>query len=1100
MRKNFILEIFLSLCISLLFLCNPVRAQAVELVYDNFNDGVLGPNLGGQAGVMSHDGRHDPVISFNSPNAYEGASGLKVEYNVPSGQWSGYWSKLSSSRNVTSYTDLRVWVKGSLGGEKFKIELADNLGNKHSVQVAICSGFENGATTAYQEVVIPLATFTGVNLTKLKEVNIVFDCTPYSGTVYIDKIVFSNLTSTPLVLSGLILDSFNDGLGPNELGGDCGTMDPEPADSRQTITENYVNDSGFTHEGLGALKIDYNRGNDWVGYWSYMKKDRSAYDLSSFTDIRINVRSNSGSEKFKVELEDSAGNKSSVDITAASGFFGGVPSSEYHEAILPLVLFVGVNPSLLKQVNIIFDQQPQIGTVFLDYIRFTNLTPPPTPIPGLIYDDFNDGILGPNLSGRADVTSSFPDLRPTIFFNGQNAYEGTNALEIDYSVPGDGRWASYWSRPNTSINVSGYTDLRLWIKGAAGGEKFKVELVDTAWHGVYITLCPGFENGATNSYQEAVIPLSAFAGANLNNVAGINVVFDRSPYSGIVYIDTIRFTSLSPEYPKPDGLIVDCFNNGTFINEFGGSSGIMNADAAATITTQYDTLNKYEGLAGLKLTYNRASSWVGYWTFMTPAGESDTFGRDVSAYKDLKVWVKGAAGGENFKIELKDANNNKVQSRVLTAGSAFEEKVIPLSDFSGIDLAYLKQISLIFDQAPSAGTIYLDCIRLTGNTHENQPPQATIDSITTEPKIPFPPDPIVQGQPILFLGHGTDSDGTVVAYNWRSSIDEELDTQSGFTKGDLSVGTHTIYFKVQDNDGLWSEEVSRILVINAPNPGPTLIKGKVIDKLTGKPIEEAKVEIGPNLASQYSFDPIAIIFTDAQGDYETEMEPDHSYLIRVTKKGYILETDVAVNIVAGETTVVNFQLQPEPNPNQPPQAAVNSITPNPAISGQAVTFAGSGTDSDGTVAGYNWRSSLDGQLSTQASFSKNNLSVGTHTIYFKVQDDDGVWSDETNRVLVINSVSTNKLPILRVRASPRSGRGPLSVRFYSRGSYDPDGRIVSYRWDFGDGKSSHLANPKHIYTNNKRTKTYFATLTVTDNKGGSKISSRLRIRVYPKKR
>ena len=62
---------------------------------------------------------------------------------------------------------------------------------------------------------------------------------------------------------------------------------------------------------------------------------------------------------------------------------------------------------------------------------------------------------------------------------------------------------------------------------------------------------------------------------------------------------------------------------------------------------------------------------------------------------------------------------------------------------------------------------------------------------------------------------------------------------------------------------------------------------------------------------------------------------------------------------------------------------------------------GNGSDSDGQVVGYNWRSSRDGELSTQARFNTRNLSVGQHTIYFKVQDNDGDWSEEITRKVTV---------------------------------------------------------------------------------------------------
>ncbi|WP_321429478.1 S-layer protein domain-containing protein [uncultured Methanolobus sp.] len=93
-------------------------------------------------------------------------------------------------------------------------------------------------------------------------------------------------------------------------------------------------------------------------------------------------------------------------------------------------------------------------------------------------------------------------------------------------------------------------------------------------------------------------------------------------------------------------------------------------------------------------------------------------------------------------------------------------------------------------------------------------------------------------------------------------------------------------------------------------------------------------------------------------------------------------------------------------PNQKPTAIISSISPNPATEGESISFSGIGTDSDGTVTGYNWRSSLDGWLSSSDSFSTSRLSAGAHTIYFMVQDDSGYWSDEVSAsVTVVDQTS-----------------------------------------------------------------------------------------------
>ena len=81
-----------------------------------------------------------------------------------------------------------------------------------------------------------------------------------------------------------------------------------------------------------------------------------------------------------------------------------------------------------------------------------------------------------------------------------------------------------------------------------------------------------------------------------------------------------------------------------------------------------------------------------------------------------------------------------------------------------------------------------------------------------------------------------------------------------------------------------------------------------------------------------------------------------------------------------------------PESNQPPTAHVPAISYEIAY-GDTVQLTGYGTDEDGEVVGYLWRSSLDGELSRSATFETASLSVGDHVLYFTVQDNTGAWSD-----------------------------------------------------------------------------------------------------------
>lgn len=77
-------------------------------------------------------------------------------------------------------------------------------------------------------------------------------------------------------------------------------------------------------------------------------------------------------------------------------------------------------------------------------------------------------------------------------------------------------------------------------------------------------------------------------------------------------------------------------------------------------------------------------------------------------------------------------------------------------------------------------------------------------------------------------------------------------------------------------------------------------------------------------------------------------------------------------------------------------------------------------------------------------------------------------------------ISGRQSPSAKILASTTSGVAALKVDFNAQGSTDPDGSILSYRWDFGNGDSSTAINPTYTY---QTAGNYTAVLTVTDNDG-----------------
>jgi len=102
-------------------------------------------------------------------------------------------------------------------------------------------------------------------------------------------------------------------------------------------------------------------------------------------------------------------------------------------------------------------------------------------------------------------------------------------------------------------------------------------------------------------------------------------------------------------------------------------------------------------------------------------------------------------------------------------------------------------------------------------------------------------------------------------------------------------------------------------------------------------------------------------------------------------------------------------------------------------------------------------------------------------------------------ILIMSGISScllfNRAPIARFSASVLTGTAPLLVSFDASDSYDPDGSIVTYEWDFGDGAEDTGVTPTHTFTTTT-VQTFTVTLTVTDNSGATATATQT-IEVLP---
>ncbi|NJD52461.1 MAG: PGF-pre-PGF domain-containing protein [Candidatus Methanoperedens sp.] len=97
------------------------------------------------------------------------------------------------------------------------------------------------------------------------------------------------------------------------------------------------------------------------------------------------------------------------------------------------------------------------------------------------------------------------------------------------------------------------------------------------------------------------------------------------------------------------------------------------------------------------------------------------------------------------------------------------------------------------------------------------------------------------------------------------------------------------------------------------------------------------------------------------------------------------------------------------------------------------------------------------------------------------------YSDVSFGNVAITNLDTQaKIPPSSNPNGSYTGMEGKAVYFDGSKSFDPDGNIMSYYWDFGDGNSSIGMSTTHIYAQNG---TYTVSLKVTDNDGLNAINS-----------
>lgn len=366
-----------------------------------------------------------------------------------------------------------------------------------------------------------------------------------------------------------------------------------------------------------------------------------------------------------------------------------------------------------------------------------------------------------------------------------------------------------------------------------------------------------------------------------------------------------------------------------------------------------------------------------------------------------------------------------------------------------------------------------------------------------------PPEPRA-GEKVILSGESSggwalpDNDTTSSKFigKWCWTIDEEgplcfktpeLEISEGF-----SAGKHKIFLEVTDWRSCKTATATKVITVFGPP-----IAQIDADPLRGEAPLTVKFDAsgsydpdGGELDYRWEFEGCSGCVSDSKNPVYTFKEAgEYCVTLKVTDD----EGDTATAKI-----VITVTAKPEER-NKPP-VAVASASPREVKVGEMVWFDGSGSyDPDGRIVKWHWDFG-DHHTSNIRSPIHEYTQEGSFTATLIVTDNDGASDKDWVTVKVVKPPPPpppppNQPPVARFSALPTSGEAPLKVDFDASASYDPDGEIVSYEWDFGDGSTGSGVTESHTYDSKG---TYTVTLTVIDDDSAQDSESQeIRVKAPP---
>ncbi len=306
---------------------------------------------------------------------------------------------------------------------------------------------------------------------------------------------------------------------------------------------------------------------------------------------------------------------------------------------------------------------------------------------------------------------------------------------------------------------------------------------------------------------------------------------------------------------------------------------------------------------------------------------------------------------------------------------------------------------------------------------------------------------------VSLSGSGTDPDGTISSYSWIKIAGPAATianaNAAATTVTGMIQGTYKFELTVTDNSGATGKDTMQVIVNAAANMAPTANAGpdQTIILPTNIVILSGSGTDPDGTISSYSWTKIA-----GPTATITNANAASTPVTGLVLGTYLFELKVTDNGGAFDRDTVQIIVNPAPNLAPTANAGPDQSITFPTTS---VILNGSGTDLDGTIAGYLW-TKISGPAtgtianSTAAGTSVTGLGGGIYKFELRVTDNNGAVGRDTMQVIVF----VPNIPPVANAGLNQSITLPTSTANLIGSGSDVDGAIIAYNWTKISGPSA----------------------------------------------